>query len=53
MQKGFETELGIRLEEDRLTRDEEDMKDRLLERKYGSAEWTRNGAETPPQPSDD
>jgi len=53
MRKGFETELGIRLEEDRLTRDEEDMKDRLLERKYGSAVWTRNGAETPPQPSDD
>lgn len=53
MQKGFETELGIRLEEDRLTRDEEDLKARLLERKYGNAEWTLNGAETPAQSPDD
>ena len=53
MRKGFEAELGIRLEEDRLTPDEEDLKDRLLEQKYGSAEWTLNGTETPPQSPDD
>ncbi len=52
MRKGFETELDIHLEEDRLTRDEADIKDRLLEQKYGSADWTLNGVQTSP-PSDD
>ena len=53
LRKGFETVLGIRLEEDRLTRDEEDMKARLQERKYGNADWTLYGKEAPPPSPDD
>ena len=53
MRKGFETALGIRLAEDRLSREEEDLKDLLRERKYGSADWTMNGKGALPQPLDE
>jgi lipoate-protein ligase A len=53
MRKGFEIVLGMHLEEDRLTRDEEDMKALLQERKYGQPEWTLNGTIRPARSPDD
>jgi lipoyl(octanoyl) transferase len=43
MKMGFETTLGVRLAEGRLTREEEDLQARLLAQKYGNEEWTLRG----------
>lgn len=43
MKEGFETELGVHLEEAGLTPDEEALKERLLKDKYTSDQWNLEG----------
>jgi lipoate-protein ligase A len=43
LQAGFERNLGIRFNEGPLTPEEEQLKEELMAKKYGSEAWNRKG----------